>query len=333
MSPSLTDDALDVQAELLGYYLTDMGAAYAASEFELAAESMKLEPIDPFRSSAQVAREDGPRIFRELLTGAATFAVSEDICSVLQAAAPKIEMFPLHVTDVPSLSGFVWLEYGIVIHDDTADRKPIVVRAFAWRSMLDPRDEVGLVLILFTDPTDDRDHASDTGELMPEFLRAEAEARRLQPDVKLWPPRSLWSMIGGLWAYGDTPVNPSESFKLLSAFLRFIGEPWIAEAQGHGTRPSRRRAERAGITPPEGSLPGVRVIRLRKQQTAPGSRENASGRHLTVRTLVGSAEGGFWRNTWYPKAGVHRPQWIWPYERGPADAPLVVHEAVFRVDR
>jgi hypothetical protein len=82
-------------------------------------------------------------------------------------------------------------------------------------------------------------------------------------------------------------------------------------------RAARRRLERAGYREP----PAVRIIRLRRIEHAPGGHED---REYHVRWIV----RGHWRNQWFPARQLHRPVWIAPHLKGPADAPLIGGEKV-----
>lgn len=42
---------------------------------------------------------------------------------------------------------------------------------------------------------------------------------------------------------------------------------------------------------------------------------------------------GFWRNQWFPSEQRHKPVWINPYIKGPADRPLIVKDKIIAVDR
>ncbi len=69
----------------------------------------------------------------------------------------------------------------------------------------------------------------------------------------------------------------------------------------------------------------VRVVDIRhhepRQRTGTAT---PTGRKLTVRRIVGEAEGGFWRDqACGPGWSLRRRLWIMPFERGPKDAPLV----------
>ena len=321
MSPTLTDQALDVQGELFAYFSSTPGERYAGYEMEVAVEQMgSIVSADPGVSIAEVAKAEGARMYRDLLRTAATYAVSTDITVVLSKAAETIKPYELHMSDLPSPSGFVWLESPIVVRDDTPERKPCATRAFGWLTQGDAVGRPGVLFLLWTDPLHPDDYAH------VDWPEAEALA-----GSGLAPPRGLWAMLAGLWGYDMEPNGASEAFQLLLAFLRFIDEPWLdADALAGRLGPSRsaaRRAARAGLSQ------AVRVVRLRRRPIRSPADETGVGTKWSVRVLVGAATGGFWRNQWYPAKGVHRQRWIWPYEAGAEDAPLVVRDAVYRVDR
>lgn len=84
-------------------------------------------------------------------------------------------------------------------------------------------------------------------------------------------------------------------------------------------RPSARRWRREHNDP----VPEVIEVVLRRPAsgTSAEAERNVDWSH---RWLV----GGHWRNQWMPSMGVHRPTWIAPYVKGPADKPLVVKDKV-----
>lgn len=83
-------------------------------------------------------------------------------------------------------------------------------------------------------------------------------------------------------------------------------------------------------------LPGgqVQVVRLRAKLRAARDSEAPAGQDDTAKRVYRHqwVVRGFWRNTWYGKEGLHRPQWIAPYTKGPEGAPLLVKEKVFVVN-
>ncbi len=310
---SLIDDALDVQVELLRFMHTDGGERYAQAEADEA-----LGDTGHGRVAA------GPML-RHILRDGTTYTVSDDIVDFLDMARRNIPPYPLHASDLPSKTGFVWFEHPIVMHDDSPEHKPIVVAGLSWITATDKVDRHGLLLVTWTLPLDERDHAHN------EFLADLAGSRHdVAVAAGLLPPRGLWSMTSGLWAF-DHDHKPTETFRLLSTFLRFIGEPWVTDAYGQPSRPARRRATRERVD----SL--VRVIRLRRRPTGDAAPQNGSEpplpkREWAHRWMVGLPDGR-WRNQWYPSLGLHRPKWIAPYPKGPDGKPWLDKEIVFKVDR
>ncbi len=309
---SLTDDALDVQVELLRYFASDIGARYFQSEFDEA-----IGPLFPDDATDEERNIDAGRLLRAWLRDANCYAISADIVEVLDVCHHNVPPYELAMHDLPTAAGFVWMERPVLVHDDTPERKPIVIRAFSWVTLWDRAGRPGVLLVGFTEPADERDHghADLTDSVSGDLARL----------VGLYPPRGLWSMISGVWMMGQD-AHHQETFRLFSTFLRFIGEPWVNEAPGATSRHARRRAAR------EGAQSVVNVVRLRRKASTAGGAHEGTGREWAHRWMVGLPHGR-WRNQWYPSKGVHRPKLIVPYEKGPADKPLLVKETVFRVDR
>lgn len=316
---ALVDDGLDMQVDLLRYFGTENGAIYAQSEVDQA-----IGPLFPDYATDEERNVDGGALFRMILREANVFAVSADIVGVLDACHHSVPPYKLHESDLPTTAGFAWLEKPVVVVDDTPERKPVVVRAFSWAVVRDRIDRPGVILLGWTQPEDERDHA---------YAQFAANVP-LTKEVGCYPPHGLWAMISGLWPMGHD-FHTSDMFRLFSTFLRFIGEPWTTDAYGQPSRPARRRAEREAVD----SL--VRVIRLRRRAPDGGGQHTGvqAGvrRNWSHRWMVGLPNGR-WRNQWYPSKGLHRPKLILPYPKGPADKELVVktpdaRDVVYRVDR
>lgn len=322
MSTRLPFTALDIQLDLLRYYEVNMfGRTYADGVVEAA-----------LRDKANWMPGMGRRLHRSMLTGD-TYAVTSEIMDVLEQAAPSVPRFIIHESDLPTPSGFVWLERAIILKD--IHNRNLAVRAIGWhltKLMLpDETLEPAVLTLCWTDPTDPRDHAHGAtwGDLS---------------DVGM--PMNLASMITGCWPIGRTwgelaePYDPGESDdsvenisadldlgKVLLAFLRFINEPWINTEHVRPDRGLRRRAERAFEERPE-HVPEIHVVHLRRRGGNPT--ESGTGNiEWSHRWLV----RGHWRNHWYPKLGVHKPRWIAEHIKGPDGLPLVVHDKVFSVER
>jgi hypothetical protein len=303
---SLTDEALDVQVELLRWFHSEPGVRYAQAECDL----LTGGTFEAYRDG-RGNPVGGGEFFRAILRQGAAYAVSSDVVAVIDAARETVPPFPLHATDLPTEDGFVWFEQAIVMCDDTPDAKPIVTHGLSWFTIRDMHGESGLVMLGWTNPTDPRDHAAQswTGD---DVLTA----------AGIRPPRGIWAMIIGIWHFDEEP-QPSQAFRLLSTFLRFINEPWLSDETERPSRATGRRAAREQLDSP------VRVIRLRRSGNHSEGGTGDSSVEWSHRWMV----TGHWRNQWYATTGQHRPKWIPAHVKGPADKPLVVKETVFRVDR
>lgn len=113
---------------------------------------------------------------------------------------------------------------------------------------------------------------------------------------------------------------------VLSAFL-MMREPFVADVHVTADRPARRRLARDGH--PHDTT--VRVVRLRHRAPTQRAESDDDGtpRVWSHQWMV----SGHWRRQWYPSAGQHRPKYIHPYAKGPADAPMLVRDTVHVWDR
>lgn len=320
-----TDAALDLQMELLSWSETGSGKTYTGGLLPYAAKSDEwLDEMPGRRANWEYVSES---IHRAILVAGDTFAVSEEIVDVLEFASSTIPDYELHASDLPTRTGFVVFDRPIIVHDSKG--KPLVVTALGWTPSsngpmdviyhdddADPYDgATGVMLILWTDPADPRDHFHD------EWAK-DVRGSRLYSQFK--PPRGLFSMLGGMWEFGETPNT--DITKILMAFFRFVQEPWVDPRMVTPSRASRRRALRKNVEAK------VHVVRLRRKEggshgadTVPGG----EGVEWSCRWLV----RGHWRNQWYPSIKAHRPKWIPEHIKGPEDRPLVIHDTVFQVDR
>ena len=91
---------------------------------------------------------------------------------------------------------------------------------------------------------------------------------------------------------------------------------WI-ESQ-HPPRALRRQGARRGLPASR-----ITVVKLRKIEKAP-DKESGDMVAWTHRWLV----NGHWRQHWYPSTSEHRPMWIAPHVKGPADKPFIAKDRV-----
>lgn len=139
------------------------------------------------------------------------------------------------------------------------------------------------------------------------------------------PP--LWVQSALDWQWGD---NSGDSGALWAMFLKAM---WTITAQRLELiehvipdRAARRRSERAGIAPEDGTIRVVNLRRLTRSNTEGPGETAVDWSH---RWMV----SGHWRNQWLPSRGLHRLQWIEAHVKGPEDKPLVVKTTVRNVIR
>lgn len=256
------------------------------------------------------------------LTFGETFAVSVDVCQLLEGAARSLPEFTVHESDVPAKWGFVYLEEPLLLHDDTEFSRPIIVKAIGWATAgatgTKGDDEFtipnyGVAISIWTDPRDPRDH-----------MAAEV------PNHEILPPLFFLSYQAHQWdtslAVGRDKMN-AHILRWLYSLWRFVQEPFIDGRAILPGRPAMKRAIRAGRPTAE-----VKVVRLRKRSQSRHDPENPLDDDDILwshRWLV----KGHWRNQWYPSQDRHAPKWISGYVKGPEHLPLLVKDTVFQVDR
>jgi len=113
----------------------------------------------------------------------------------------------------------------------------------------------------------------------------------------------------------------------LVATWNLMRQRLVVERTEHPDRAARRRLDRAGVADTADART-VRVISLRNPD--PESRPvTGTSREYHHRWI----NRGHWRQQWYPSIKDHRPVWIAPYVKGPADAPLLGAERVYSWNR
>lgn len=129
---------------------------------------------------------------------------------------------------------------------------------------------------------------------------------------------------GQLYDLDGRYTGADEWWQLVQSCLRMMQQRIAVPVEAALDRASRRRWERAGMTPPE-----VLIIRLRR----PSSRKPKDDEHKAVEWTHQWIVDGFWRDQWYPSLQRHRQIYISPYVKGPEDKPLVVKRRFYKWDR
>lgn len=314
---AITDHALDLQTDLAAWLETGFGQKFAAGIYG----AMAGTDTD----KAYYGRL-GLLAHQVMIQTGETFAVTEEIVDVLEFAAATVPPYALHESDIPSKAGFVMFERPILIDDIKG--KVIVTRAIGWAGAVHQEDvdlgltsesPVSLMMLMWTDPSDERDHLHD------QWVGADGVRAQILEDVGHLPPQGLLSCAGGVWTIGDEPDG--DLAKILMAFFRFVQEPWVDPSAVLPSRQAHRRALRRKIEPT------VHIVRLRRKTD---TQHDDYGQDMVTGEVNWSHRWlvrGHWRNQYYPSIQDHRPRWVQAHVKGPEHLPLIVHKEVFSVDR
>jgi hypothetical protein len=163
---------------------------------------------------------------------------------------------------------------------------------------------------------------------------------QLQPGSRLTKNPELLKPFGvtsPLWAADtivlnsrvprrDEALGSSEARRCIAitgAAWLLMGQPNVAETRV-GRYSTAERAPRGAAAPPREPQP-VTLVDIRRPITNRDEAQGKSDRQYDRRWWV----GGHWRQQpWGPGKSQRRPQWIAPYVKGPADAPLIATEKV-----
>jgi hypothetical protein len=126
------------------------------------------------------------------------------------------------------------------------------------------------------------------------------------------PDSDYWNEKRTLDAYDVT--------SFVRAGLAWINQRILSTAAQTPERHARRRAEKLDPSTP---VSDIRVIQLRRR-TASHQPPALGDEQALVQWMCQWMVSGHWRQQYYPKSAAHRPIWITPYVKGPADKPLKV---------
>lgn len=321
MTDRLADVALDHQLSMLRWCQTDIGRGYMDALFE---ES--IPGIKQVRANAP-----GSHIILSTLVAGGTYVVTSEILGVLDQAAETLPSgVRLHPNDLPTPTGFVWLEEPVAFQD--INDKTVIAQGFMWNQLkiglMDEKsgdvlaeDSDGLSVILLTCPDDPRDHMFET-------WKRDIDSRLVLRQQ--WP--TYMPMICGIWPLDDrvtmtldgTEHAITELFNWVAGFFFFINETWIDSRMFAPSRPAAKRAAR--LKKPE---PEIKIVRLRRAEQRPTKAPSEDAPEWSHRWIVRQ----HWRHQWYPSENRHRWRLIPEYIKGPEDKPLIVHDTIFKVDR
>lgn len=302
-----------------------------------------------------VTQDDLHRSEATVLGKAESFWVSDEMSTVIAAAAVSMPEQALRPEDLPSPQGFVWFDRPLYVTDVHGKRCGLRAASWATRPVhvvkhrekadvladiapLAQFNEQGIGVVWYSDTSDEEDEVNQQ-------LRAEIEAdgRSWDEYVRLSHRLSVFHLDA--WPFGhsfnfvppwydvvpvETPTQAAaNSRRLLAAFLTLQGQRLAHVHHEPTPRHLRRRMERDGTLDPTKE---VRVVTLRRFRER-GVEDKGEEGHPSIEWSHQWMVSGHWRNQWVPSINDHRLTWIAPYVKGPEDRPLLVKDTVFKLAR
>jgi hypothetical protein len=269
------------------------------------------------------------------LETAVPYFVSQDMCRVVESAAPSFAPEPIYPTDLLTLSGFVYFAKPLMIYDRF--ERPVQLAGFSWiPTMTGGTDHFDLTRVWTRDDEyreylEERHRQGEQDGLSLALYQRPAPNHGWPENLPLPPLLPMhctpwwWGMQfeGNEITEAGRPTGASHWWGIVQTTLRLMQQRIAAHHVEQAPRSSRRYAKRLDLDDH-----GVTVVTLRRERT-PQSGEPLSEFHYSHRFIV----HGFWRNQWYPAAGVHRQIYIADYEKGPEGAPLIVKPRAYKWTR
>lgn len=242
-----------------------------------------------------------PRAIARTMPQAELFHLTGGMLDLARTAAETVPSFALQPNDLPVPHGLITTDEGAFQHygNDPYDRR-LPLTALSWHETPDR----GIHLVGYNARDDGQTIRTDHGG--PPMLGLPRLVPTLASDLLPYDTERQQALSEAAAPEWHWTVSIITAVWLLTQ-QRTIATPREIQQD----RAGRRHAERHGYTPSP-----VRLIDLRG---GGGSSTNTSDRSYQHQWIV----RGHWRQQWYPAREVHRPIWIAPHAKGPADAPLI----------
>lgn len=357
-------DAVEAQATLLEYWPTPRGEMAAKSWTERQDdESDKSFGLTYSRTLSE--RLDGvlPEwvfIKAEMvrLTNAPTYWVSSEMVDMVNIASQDLPDDPLYPMDVPTPSGFAYLDQAIYRPDNKGKR--VNIKAVMWYptvvTMSVGDGERGtaraFAISYYSDAYDPTDEA--WGGMSVDERKKRGIPRLVLLDQTIWfwnepgvgpstkvPLASTQDAALGLFGTEDFPAFPTNpEMRLgvtgdgpgaawLQSLWRIATQTFVQVSKNHyGSLPrlDRRQLDRVKKPP---AWDAVLTIDLRRKKHVGGidMDHQGDGERWSHRWVVDK----HWRRQWYPSEQRHKWIFIHPFVKGPEHLPLVLKNKVRRV--
>lgn len=299
-------EAIEKQAQSLHRYSTPAGARDVHLMLQESSGALR-EGMST--SEAAMILRDG---LCNTLLSASPFFVARNIAGLIQEASVQlggIDRVTINASDLPTAAGYCLFETPLEMprHVPTGEIRSLAALSWSLVEIVDGRSWI-------------TPHASNATHLQifpwmhmpklsPEFWLGSFVMMPLgsmeRPLKEVSSPN-----VDRLWAVTSVLVT-------LCEFLR----QRILQTSDRALMNRQARKRIAKILPHE---PMVRVVQLRSRQY----QQREESHDLNVEWSCQWLVRGHWRQQFFPASGAHRPIWIMPHVKGPADKPLRVTERV-----
>lgn len=285
--------------------------------------ALELMALSPWEANAdQVAMADKIRMHMVgTMEEAETFAVTPEICAILEGAADDYPDPDMHLSDILTNHGLA--VFTDPIPDPGVEPNFGNIRAISWalldgddpvaRNIKGPLDHPAVAVIGYV----------DTRGIPGIPERELANYPRIYPVVS-----AIWRVDvagGGMPVRDlDAQLNRAPYVKILMAFWAIMRQR-LAVSEEPTVRVHAKELARAQRKHPNLNT-GVRVVRMR-----PAPRSQYLGDHGFNRIGLDKQwpVRSHWKNHWYPKEQQHKPILILTYFKGNPDAPLIHAERIY----
>ena len=284
---------------------------------------------------------------QKLLT-ADSIWVDDEMSDLIEISREDFAPEPFIQEDLLVHTGFVYFKKPLFILD--RNKRRLSVGAFSWCPFRVTADEVskiadanweierqgseiisygadvlkdlnGIALCLYTSTVTEED----------DYFGSMQSVRREYAAGELLPLHFTPIFFGSDLDEGDMYdehgryTGADEWWRTVQVTLRLMQQHITTRTDAVTPRPTRRRWERAGYSPPK----DICVIQLRRATVKHDDEEGASGRTLTHRHF----REGHWRRQWYPSLQAHRQIRIQRTIVGDPSLPLIIKRRYYKWDR
>jgi len=298
LSPGAYTEALEQQFALIHDLFSPLGPALFATA--------------PMVRSGEYTAGRYARLVATMVHKAKPFFVTVPITRAIHAASTTLPTYTFTAESFPCPDGYLWLEEPVCLYDSNG--VPQLLRAIDWHVANDVEDEPdGIPVLLYGFLVDARRPRGVPA--ITTWLRLGWTLERVQEEIQ----RGGAAREGTATAYPPSYVAVSDAFhRFLGSCLSFLEQRITLPVSRPASRVSRRRIERQhdSYRPQQ----QIQVIELRQRQR--DAEQDGESRGSTTDWHCQWIVSGHWRRQYYAASNAHKPRYIAPYVKGPADKPL-----------